>query len=225
VRIGILGGGDVAQTLGRGLARRGHAVRLGIRDPSAAERARARRGAMALDAWAAETGGAVGTLPEAAVFGEVAVCAVAGTAAEAAVAQAGAEALAGKVLIDVTNPLDFSAGMPPFLARDLSGPTSVGERLQAALPATRVVKAFNTVTARVMVEPSLIPGGHDLFLAGDDAAAKATVQALAEGLGWTRFEDLGGIRAARAQEALVVAWVALWQAGGTDLVGLRVMRA
>lgn len=142
----------------------------------------------------------------------------------AALEAAGARNLAGKVLVDVANPLDFSRGMPPFLDPAFAGPTSLGEAIQAAFPEARVVKAFNTVAAAVMVDPGLIPGEHDLFLAEDDAEAKQTVRGIAEAFGWRTFVHLGGIAGARASEAILPLWVRLWMTGGSPLVNLRVAR-
>lgn len=224
MRIGMIGGGAVGQTLGAALLARGHEVMIGVRNPSPEELAKPRAQAVPLSDWSAKTGGRVGTFAEAAAFGEVVFNATQGAHSIAALTAAGAGNLAGKVLVDVANPLDFSAGMPPFLSPDYSGPTSLGEAIQAAFPAARVVKAFNTITASVMVDPSLIPGEHDLFLSGDDAGAKAEVAAMARGFGWTSIVDLGDIRGARAQEAVLPVWVRLWMTGGSPMVNLRVVR-
>ena len=175
MRIGILGGGSVGQTLGEGFSRAGH---------------------------------------------EVAVNATSGRGSVEAVRACGA-ALDGEVLIDVSNPLDVSRGMPPFLLAEHSGPTSLAEAIQAEAPGAQVVKCFNTVTAAVMVDPSLVAGEHDLFLCGDEGG-KDTVRALARGFGWSRFVDLGDIAGARAQEAFVVIWVRLWMTQGTPLLGYRI---
>lgn len=220
MRIGVLGGGSVGQTLGAGLARLGHEVVLGIREVTPETLARPRAQARSL----AETGLRVVTLPEAARHGEVVVNATNGEGTLAALRLAGAEALAGKVLVDVSNPLDFGQGMPPFIPAAYAGPTSLGEQVQAAFPEARVVKAFNTVTAAVMVDPGLVPGEHDLFLSGDDPEAKAVVEGLARGFGWTRFVDLGDIRGCRAQEVFVLIWVRLWMTSGSPTFGYRIVR-
>ena len=114
--------------------------------------------------------------------------------------------------------------MPPFLDPALSGPTSLGEEIQKAFPEARVVKAFNTIAAAVMVNPGLVAGGHDLFIAGNDAGAKAEVTAIAESFGWESVVDLGDIVGARASESLLPIWVRLWMTGGSPLVNLRVQR-
>jgi 8-hydroxy-5-deazaflavin:NADPH oxidoreductase len=225
MKIGMIGGGGVGQTLGAALLAQGHEVVIGVRLPSAEELAKPRAQAVPLSDWIARTGGKVATFAEAAAQGEVVFNVTQGAHSLAALTAAGAGNLVDKVLVDVANPLDFSAGMPPFLIPDYAGPTSLGEAIQAAFPEARVVKAFNTIAAAVMVEPGLIPGDHDLFLSGNDAAAKAVVQGIAQGFGWTRFADLGDIVGARAQEAVLPLWVRLWTAGGTHLVNLKVARA
>lgn len=224
MRIGIIGGGMVGQTLGRALAAQGNAVTIGIREPSAAELARERRGGQPLADWAEATGAAVATMAGAAAGAELVINATEGTASLAALALCGPGAFDGKVLLDVSNPLDFSRGMPPFLSPDLSGGTSLGEAIQAAHPAARVVKAFNTVADAVMVNPALIPGDHDLLICGNDAGAKATVTAIAHSFGWGSVVDLGDITAARGTEGLLPLWLRLWQVTGTRAVNIRVVR-
>ncbi len=225
MKIGMIGGGGVGQALAAALLARGHEVMVGVRTPSVAELAKPRAQAVPLTDWIAKTGGRVVTFAKAAAFGEEVFNVTQGAHSIAALTAAGAANLAGKVLVDVANPLDFSAGMPPFLSADYSGPTSLGEAIQTAFPQARVVKAFNTVTAAVMVDPGLIPGAHDLFLSGNDPAAKAAVTDIARGFGWTGFADLGDIVGARAQEAVLPIWVRLWTTGGSPLVNLKVVRA
>lgn len=225
MKIGMIGGGGVAQTLGAGLIALGHEVVLGIRSPSAEELAKARAQAVPLQDWIAKTGGRVTDYATAAAGAEIVFNVTPGQHSLAALRAAGAENLAGKILVDVSNPLDFSAGMPPFLDPAFTGATSLGEQIQAAFPAARVVKAFNTVAAAVMVKPGLIAGQHELFISGNDPAAKAQVQDIARGLGWTGFTDLGDLVGARAQEAVLPVWVRLWMVGGTPLVTLKVVRA
>lgn len=225
MKIGMIGGGGVGQTLAAALLAQGHEVRIGIRNPVAEELAKPRAQALSLGEWASKTEGKVVTFAEAAAFGEVVFNVTQGQHSIAALTAAGSGKLAGKVLVDVANPLDFSHGMPPFLNADYSGPTSLGEAIQTAFPEARVVKAFNTVAAAVMVDPGLIPGAHDLFLSGNDAEAKALVTGIARGFGWTGFADLGDIVGARAQEAVLPLWVRLWATGGNPLVNLKVARA
>jgi 8-hydroxy-5-deazaflavin:NADPH oxidoreductase len=224
MKIGIIGGGGVAQVFGAGLMALGHDVVLGIREVTPVELAKDRSNAATLADWQTQSGGKVMTMAQAAAHGDIIVNATAGQASLAALALAGAANLKGKVLIDIANALDFSAGMPPFLNAAYTGPTSLGEQIQAAYPDTHVVKAFNTVAAAVMVNPALVPGAHDLFIAGNDAGAKATVGEIAHALGWQHITDLGDIVGARASEALLPIWVRLWTTSGSPMHNLHVAR-
>jgi 8-hydroxy-5-deazaflavin:NADPH oxidoreductase len=127
--------------------------------------------------------------------------------------------------VDGANPLDFSAGMPRFIHPDCAGPTSLGEAIQSAFPKARVVRAFNTIAAAVIVNPGLFSGRPDLMLSGDDAEAKALVGDIARSFGWKNLVDLGDITGARAQESVLPVWVRLWMVGGSPLVALKVARA
>jgi 8-hydroxy-5-deazaflavin:NADPH oxidoreductase len=225
MKIGMIGGGGVAQTLGAALLKLGHEVVIGIRAATPEELSKPRQNAETLADWQAKTGGRVVTMTQAAAFGDVLFNATQGAGSLDALHLAGAANLSGKVLVDVANPLDFSAGMPPFLMREFSGPTSLGEQIQAAFPDARVVKAFNTIAAAVMVDPGLIADAPDLFLAGNDATAKTTVTDIARSLGWTSFTDLGDIVGARASESILPVWVRLWMTGGSPIVSLKVARA
>jgi predicted dinucleotide-binding enzyme len=224
MKIGIIGGGGVGQTLGSGLIALGHQVTLGIRSPSDEELAKPRAQGKPLAEWIAATGGAVATMAEAASGADLVINATHGEASIAALTLAGADNLAGKVLIDVANPLDFSKGFPPALSAEYSGHTSLGEQIQAAFPAAHVVKAFNTIGAAIMTNPGLVKGEHDLFICGNDAGAKATVAALAQSLGWSLVPDLGDIKGARAQETLVLVWLQLIGTTGGTLHNLHVAR-
>jgi hypothetical protein len=175
-------------------------------------------------AWVADAGGRAseGTFADAAGFGELVVNATAGAASLEALHAAGGEQLAGKVLVDVSNPLDFSAGMPPTLT--VCNDDSLGERIQRAFADVHVVKTLNTVTAAVMVQPDLVPGRHTLFVCGDDAGAKAQVGELLQGFGWPAdaILDLGDITAARAMEMYLPLWLRLYGATGTPILNVDV---
>jgi predicted dinucleotide-binding enzyme len=177
--------------------------------------------------WADSQGGSASaaTFAEAAGFGEVVFNCTAGVHSLEALDAAGAEALAGKVLIDVANPLDFSAGFPPRLA--VPDDDSLAERIQLAFPLTRVVKALNTVTASVMVDPAALAEPTDLFIAGDDGAAKALVTDLLVELGWSRerVRDLGGLAASRATERYLMLWLPLMGGLGSAAFNVRVVTA
>lgn len=155
---------------------------------------------------------------DAAAHGELVFNCTNGNASLEALTAAGTENLAGKVLIDVSNALDFSQGRPPLVG--VSTGDSLGEQIQRAFQEAKVVKALNTVNANVMVDPGRVPGEHDLFLSGNDEQAKAQVAELLQTFGWPaeRIIDLGDITAARAQELYVALWLRLvGVAGGTDL--------
>ena len=123
---------------------------------------------------------------------------------------AGAENLIGKILIDVSNPLEFSPGKMPSLVPSLSNTTSLGEEIQKAFPDAKVVKALNTMRCTVMVNPAMVPGDHDMFICGNDADAKEKVKALLEAdFGWTSFVDLGDITGARGMEMILPIWIRL----------------
>lgn len=224
MKIGIIGGGVVGQALGAGFVKSGYQVTIGIRTPSAEEIAKPRAQGTPLSEWVRLTGAPVTTMPEAAAWADVVINATAGDVSVAALTLAGADNLAGKVVIDAANPLDFSRGFPPALMAGFTGYTSLGEQLQAAFPLAHVVKAFNTVGHAVMATPALLPGDHDLFLAGNDAAAKATVTSLARDLGWQHVVDMGDITAARATETIVLVWLQIMVATGGSHHNLHVQR-
>lgn len=217
MRYGVLGTGVVGQTLGSALIGRGHDVCMGSRSAS-------NESAIA---WASAHGDTarVGTFAEAAAFGEVVINGTAGVHSLAALEAAGPSALGDKVVIDVANPLDFSGGFPPRLS--VADDDSLAEQIQRALPGVRVVKALNTVTASVMVDPGSLPEPTDLFVAGDDTTAKAFVTDLLVDLGWSRdrVRDLGMLSAARATERYVLLWVSLMGAMGTAAFNVRVVPA
>ena len=198
MRIGVLGTGTVGKTLASRFVELGHDVVMGSRTAGNEKAA----------AWA--TGHAeratAGTFADAAAHGEVVVNATAGMSSVAVIEAAGAANLAGKVLVDVANPIAYYG---PPVRLDPVGDDSLGERIQRAFPDARVVKTLNTINAAVMVNPAGSPPRHDVFLAGDDDAAKATVRGLLEEMGWRPedIRDVGGISAARAMEMYLPLWL------------------
>jgi hypothetical protein len=196
MKIGVFGTGDVGRALGNGFIALGHEVMMGSRTA----------GGDKAKAWVSEAGknASEGTFADAARFGELAVIATLGTATEAVIAQAGPENLEGKVVWDATNPLDFSAGMPPKLA--ITGYDSLGERVQKALPGARVIKCFNTVGNALMFKPELKGGPPTMFIAGNDDAAKERTAQLLTDFGWETV-DIGGIEGSRYLEAMCLTWV------------------
>ena len=217
MKIAVLGTGIVGQTLASSLAASGHEVMMGSRTSD-------HEGAAG---WAAAAGeyASHGTFADAAAFGEVVLNCTAGVASLEALELAGADSLAGKILIDLANPLDFSRGTPPTLT--ICNTDSLGEQLQARFPETRVVKTLNTVNCALMVDPGTVPGDHVIFMSGEDAEAKATVTVwLGEWFGWRPKQviDLGGIRAARGTEMMLPLWISLWSVEGSPLFNFEIRR-
>lgn len=202
MRIGVLGTGAVGRAIATRLNQLGHEVTMGSRSATGE----------ALAEWIGEAGEGArgGSFAAAAAGSELLFNCTAGIASLAALEAAGAENLAGKTLVDVAVPLDFSVGFPPSLA--VCNDDSLGEQIQAAYPQTRVVKALNTVNSAVMVDPGRIRGDHSIFVCGDDGAAKAQVSALLEAIGWPAesIVDLGGIEAARGTEMYLPLWLRLY---------------
>lgn len=226
MRIAVLGTGTVGRTLAARFADIGHDVVVGTRDPAAT------LGRSEPDAWGSPAFPAwlaghprvrLGSFADAAAQGEIVVNATNGAGSIAALSLAGPGNLSGKVLIDVSNPLDFSHGMPPTLF--VKDTDSLGEQIQRAFPAARVVKTLNTMTAALQAEPAQLAGGaHSVFVSGNDAAAKATVTDLLVSLGHTDVIDLGDISTARGTEMYLPLWLRLWGALGTPILNVRVVR-
>lgn len=190
---GVLGSGPVAQVLAKGLAAKGYEVRIGSRSPEKLQR------------FGAEAGIPAATLEEVAAWSRGIVLAVLGRGAESALRTAGAGNLAGKTILDTTNPIDEAAPVDGVL-RFFTGPNeSLMERLQRAFPDARFVKAFNSVGNALMVDPALPGGRPTMFYCGNDAAAKAEVARIIEQFGWEPA-DMGSSAAARAIEPLCQLW-------------------
>jgi 8-hydroxy-5-deazaflavin:NADPH oxidoreductase len=215
MKIGVFGTGMVGETIATKLASAGHEVKLGARSATNEKAA----------AWVAKAGAKAsqGTFADAAKHGEIVFNCTRGDVAVEVVRSAGKENLSGKVLVDVSNPLDFSKGMPPTLFTP--GDDSLAERLQREVPDTKVVKALNTVSAEVMVDPARIGTDHDMFVSGNDAAAKATVSRfLREQLGWKNVVDLGDLTTARGTEGYLPFWIRLMSALGTADFNIKIVR-
>jgi|SRR5262245_3780015 len=214
LKIGVLGTGDVGQVLGAGFAALEHDVKIGSREP----------GSDKVKKWLARAGaqGSAGSFADAARFGDVVVLATSWGGTKNALELAGPGNLSGKVLIDATNPLDFSHGMPPRLA--VGHTDSGGENVQRWVPQARVVKCFNIVGNPHMVRPSFPGGNPDMFLAGNDADAKKTVSELCQELGWSAPIDLGGIECARYLEPLAMIWVSYMFRSGSGNHAFALLR-
>ncbi len=226
MKIGILGTGMVAKALAGRLAELGHSVMIGTRDPEATL-ARADNDAYGnppFRAWKdAHPGVELGTFAAAAGHGELLINATNGNGSLAALNAAGAEAIADKVLIDVSNPLDFSQGMPPSLF--VSNTDSLGEQIQRAFPRARVVKTLNTVGNSLMIDPKGLAGGdHTMFVSGNDAEAPQTAIGLLGEFGWSDVLDLGDITTARATEMYLPLWLRLFGTIGKPAFSIKVVR-
>lgn len=193
--IGILGSGVVGQQLGLGFIKLGYEVMIGTRSSEK------------LNEWSKEAGdnASVGTFEEAAKFGDIIVLATLWAGTKNAIDLAGVDNFAEKVVIDVTNPLDFSNGFPPKL--DASEGNSGSEKIQSWLPKAKVVKAFNTVSAYIMVNPVREEGKPDLFIAGEEPDAKKFVEETAKAWGWDHVHDLGDLSRAYWLETLAMVWI------------------
>ncbi len=217
MNIGILGTGTVGQTIASKLVSLGHQVMLGSRTADNEKAA----------AWVKSVGagGSQGTYAATAAHGEILFNCTLGVASLDALAAAGADALRGKLLIDVSNPLDFSQGMPPSLT--VFGRDSLGEQIQRAYPDTRVVKALNTISCDVMIDPARLgTTDHDVFVSGNDPEAKAKVtEILTDWFGWKSVIDLGDMTTARGTEAYLLMWLRLWGATGTAHLNIKVVRS
>jgi 8-hydroxy-5-deazaflavin:NADPH oxidoreductase len=226
MKIGIIGSGAVAQTLGAKLIELGHDVALGTRDPSKLDEKKTM--AVTLREWIGKTGkgekkGKVVTFAEAAAHGELLISAVHGQNTIDALKIAGADKVGPKVLIDTGNELDFSKGVPPGALASQSN--CLAERIQAAFPNLKVVKSLNTMGAPVMVAPQALAGGeHTVFVSGNDTAAKAAVAEVLKSFGWKDVLDLGDISSARGPEMYMAMWLRLWGATGTGMVNVKVVR-
>ncbi len=207
----VLGTGLVGKTVATKLAALGHEVVMGSRtaDNTAAT------------TWATENGGAAATFADAAAGADVVWLAVKGEHALSVVALAG-DALDGKVVLDLTNPLDFSQGFPPRLF--VSNDDSLGEQIQRAAPRARVVKTLNTLATALMVAPDTLAEPTDVFVAGEDADAKGTAASVLREFGHGAPVDMGGIEAARGLEAWLLLWTRLYGALGTSEFNLKLVR-
>jgi predicted dinucleotide-binding enzyme len=216
MRIAVLGTGVAGRTLAGKLVEAGHDVVLGSRTATNE----------AAVAWAAEAGprAKAATFFDAAAEAEVVINATPGAVSLDVLAAASTKNLAGKVLIDVANPLDHSAGFPPSLS--ISNTDSLAETIQRAFPTVRVVKALNTMRADVMVAPDRLAGGdHDVFMAGDDTEAKEVVAGILREFGWRteHIRDLGPLESARGMEMWLPLWLRIFLKQGNSVFNIKVV--
>jgi predicted dinucleotide-binding enzyme len=226
MKIGILGTGVVGRTIGVRLVELGHTVTIGTRsvDDKLAENVPNFFGNPPFRVWYAQHPQiGLRIFAEAAAQSELIINATSGSASIEALKLAGETNLNGKVLIDISNPLDFSKGMPPTLL--VCNTDSVSEQIQQTFPLVKVVKSLNTVTASVMVNPlQLADGEHHMFVCGNDAGAKALVcDILQNWFGWKYVLDLGDISAARGLEMYLPLWLRLMGTLGTPMLNVRLV--
>lgn len=217
MKIAILGTGMVGATLGTKLVQLGHQIMMGSRTANSE----------AGQKWLRSVDGKakIGTFADAAAFGEIVLDCTNGANSLTALRAAGEGNLRRKILIQVGNPLDFSKGMPPTLT--VCNTDSLGEQTQREFPNVRVVKALNTVNCDIMIEPSRLPGEHDLFICGNDAGAKNEVKKLlSEWFGWkpANIIDMGDISNSRGTEMFLAMWIRLFGLFGSPHFNVKVVR-
>ncbi|MCK6617063.1 MAG: NAD(P)-binding domain-containing protein [Cyclobacteriaceae bacterium] len=218
MKISVLGTGTVGSTIGSRLIELGHQVMMGSRSATN-EKA---------TAFVAKhkAGASAGTFAQAAAFGEIIFNCTKGEASIGAL-KSGGSALNGKIIIDLSNPLDFSKGMPPSLIPSLYNTNSLGEEIQKTFPTTKVVKTLNTMWCGLMVNPNLIGGGdHANFICGNDADAKTKVKSLLKEFGWKdeNIFDLGDISASRGTEMYLPLWLRIWGATKNSAFNMQIVR-
>lgn len=219
MNIGILGTGVVGEAIGTALIERGHAVKMGSRT---ADNERAA-------AWVKKAGryASQGTFTDAAHFGDLLFLCLNGSYALTAVQTISTDAINDKIILDLTNPLDFSKGMPPGILQQYSNGTSLGEQIQQALPNAYIIKTLNTVNYNLMVDARKVDNGnHNLFVCGNDTDAKnKAMHFLVDNFYWKPeyIIDLGGIEAARCVEAIVPFWVLVYRSIGTPLFNFKIV--
>lgn len=215
MKAAVLGTGNVGATIGKKLLELGYSVIMGSRT---ADNAKANEFANSHNKATA------GTFDDAAAFGDVIFNCISGAGTLPAFSTISPSHVQGKVIIDISNPLDFSNGMPPTLFA--SNNTSLGEQLQELLPNAHVVKTLNTMWCGLMVNPCLIGNAeHQVFVSGNSADAKKQVIQLLQGFGWKMpfILDLGNITTARGTEMYLPLWLRIWQSTGNGTFNIRIV--
>lgn len=211
MNIGIIGSGVVGQELGYGFIRIGHQVKIGSRNPEK------------LNEWISKAGtnASSGTLEDTVHFGDLLILATKWSGTMEAIDLAGRRNFEGKIMIDVTNPLDFSSGKPKLVS---SQGSSAGEIIQDLLPDTKVVKAFNFINAAIMHQAAREEGVPDFFLCGNDIDAKKIVSEFATQFGWASVEDIGEITESYLLEAYAMLWINYAMRHGTITHAFKLLR-
>ena len=218
MKIAVLGTGMVGDAIGSKLIGLGHSVRMGSRTTD-------NENAAAFVAKHAGGKASAGTFADAATFGEIIFNCTKGVEAINILNSAGAKNLDGKILIDVTNPLDFSKGMPPTLS--VCNINSLAEEIQQAFPGVKVVKSLNTMWCGLMVNPAMLNGGdHNVFMSGNDADAKKQVGEMLKSFGWreNNIIDLGDIKTARGTEMMLPVWLSIFTSTNNGAFNFKVIR-
>lgn len=215
-KIGVLGTGMVGKTIGSRLIKLGYEVKMGSRTATNA----------AAGEWAASNGAKAssGTFADAALFGELVFNCTKGEIALDVINSAGEQNLKGKTLIDISNPLDFSKGMPPSLIPKYSNTNSLAEEIQNLVPNTNVVKTLNMVNCEVMVDARKSGGEPTMFMSGNNADAKTETVIILNQFGWKDILDLGDISTARGTEMLLPIWLRTWMATGNGHIAFKIVR-
>ncbi|MDB5284913.1 MAG: oxidoreductase [Bacteroidota bacterium] len=228
MNIGVIGTGNVGQTLAAKLSSLGHAVLIGTRNVAEKAVSTGKDGKSGFKEWlAANSNVKLATFADAAASAEIVINATHGGISVNALQLAGAKNLEGKIILDLANPLDFSHGTPPRLIPELSNINSLGEEIQKSFPLSKVVKTLNTMWCGLMINPDLVGGGdHVNYLSGNDVEAKAKVKSLLKEFGWKdeNLFDLGDITGARATEAVLPIWLRVSGALKTGAFNFRIIR-
>ncbi len=227
MKISVLGTGVVGQIISEKLIQLGHEVAIGTRNvQNTLEKTNKDNfGRPPFGEWHKFNKSVkLETYSGAAKFGSLIVNATNGVGSIEALSLAGSENLENKVLLDISNPLDFSRGIPPTLT--ICNTDSLGEQIQKAFPKTKVVKSLNTLNAYLMVNPSIISGDHNLFISGNEKSAKEEVEQLLISFGWKKSNliDLGDITTSRGTEMLLPIWLRLWGALGTPEFNFNIVK-
>lgn len=217
LKVGVLGTGAVGDTIGSKLVELGHPVMMGSRTANNEK-------ALAFVSKNNDKAQA-GTFADAAAFGEIIFNCTAGSGSIDALKMAGENNLNGKIIVDVSNPLDFTKGMPPSLF--VSNTSSLGEEIQQAFPSAMVVKTFNTMWCGIMVNPGIVGGGdHNVFVSGNDANSKTLVKEIIKSFGWNEnnIVDLGGIITARGTEMYLPLWLSIFGSDRNGAFNIKIVR-
>lgn len=215
-KIAVLGTGMVGSTIASKLIQLGYEIKMGSRTANNEKAAE----------WVKTNGAKAsqGTFSNAAKFGELIFNCSKGENALEVMQMAGVENLSGKILIDVSNPLDFSNGMPPTLIPALVNTVSLGEEIQKLLPQTHVVKTLNIVNCEVMVNAAKCGGDPTIFVAGNNSEAKKEVEKILHQFGWNDIIDLGDIKHSRSTEMMLPIWLSVYMATQNGYIGFKIVR-